>query len=103
MECRIGRGVAMFGSAEYTAMTDAMDHLVARALASIQHRMSSRLLNGTIRRFVGRERPQAAKCGVNVTDFGPGQREFSGLSSRWELVVKRCGHVLRSHARAIIF
>jgi hypothetical protein len=23
MECRIGRGVAMFGSAEYTAMTDA--------------------------------------------------------------------------------
>ena len=23
MECRIGRGVTMFGSAEYTAMTDA--------------------------------------------------------------------------------
>jgi hypothetical protein len=113
--------------------------------------MSSRLLNGTIGRFVGCESPQAAKCGVNVNRLPFGTARIFGLSGRREdlrrafaqsarcasnshrrragssalrvatllqsrfqdrhvvvgretrPVVKRCGHVLRSHARAIIF
>jgi hypothetical protein len=60
-------------------------------------------LNGTIRRFVGHERPQAAKCGVNLNRFRSRPREFSGFPVGGKLVLRRCDHVLRSYVRAIIF